>query len=480
MMNFLSRKIEFSIFAIIIILGLPTFVEAQVKWYPGVYVEEIGELPPSVVQVETAVPAFIGCTQRGPVMQPIRIANMAEFEKNFGGPEKATISVNVEQIISSNVKLNNNGILYYCLGQYFKNGGGPCYIISIGNFGTTDYAKFTAGLEVLNKVDEPTLIILPEAAYMGKDEYGQIIQAVLEQCKLRKDRFGIFDYYYFHPDIGKEDTADYKKITPKSFRESLGNNNLTYGAVYTPYLQTVIPYAYDEENVSISMTTGSKYAKTSSLADIKNINITLYNEIEAHLAKQLIVLPPSSAIAGIYCRVDEERGVWNAPANIAVSGVIEPVIKITDEEQGWLNTDPTTGKSINAIRSFAGRGTLVWGARTLAGNDNEWRYVPNRRLSITIEESLQKGSSFAVFEPNNKNTWLKVKAMIESYLYSLWQQGAFMGPSPEDAYYVKVGLGETMTGNDILNGQLIIEVGIAAVLPHEFVVLQFSHKLQKP
>lgn len=478
-MNFWSRKIKFFIFAIIIILGLPTFVEAQVKT-PGVYVEEISRLPPSIAQVETAIPAFIGCTQRGPVMQPIRIANMADFEKNFGGPEKATISVKVKQIISSNVKLNNNGILHYSLEQYFKNGGGPCYIISIGNFGTADYAKFTAGLEVLNKVDEPTLIVLPEAAYLGKDEYGQIIQAVLEQCKLRKDRFGIFDYYYFHPDIGKEDAADYKKISPKSFRESVGNNNLSYGAVYTPYLQTVIPYAYDEEHVSIRIATGSKQAKTSSLADIKNRNITRYNKIKAHLAKQLIVLPPSSSIAGIYCKVDEDRGVWKAPANVAVSGVIAPVNKITDKEQGTLNMDPTTGKSINAIRSFAGKGTLVWGARTLAGNDNEWRYVPVRRLFITIEESVQKATSFVVFEPNDKNTWLKVKAQIESYLNSLWRQGAIMGSKPQDAYYVKVGLGETMTENDILNGQLIIQIGIAAVRPAEFVVLQFSHKLQEP
>ena len=119
------------------------------------------------------------------------------------------------------------------------------------------------------------------------------------------------------------------------------------------------------------------------------------------------------------------------------------------------------------------------GGRTLAGNDNEWRYVNVRRLFITIEESVQKASAFAVFEPNDATTWLKVKAMIDNYLYGLWQQGALAGPSPESAYFVNVGLGKTMTTEDILNGYMIVEIGVAAVRPAEFIVLRFSHKLQE-
>ena len=193
-----------------------------------------------------------------------------------------------------------------------------------------------------------------------------------------------------------------------------------------------------------------------------------------------IFLPPVGAIVGVYARVDNSRGVWKAPANVSVSGIIGPVTQIADAEQSGLNTDPTTGKSINAIRTFAGRGTLVWGSRTLAGNDNEWRYVPVRRMAIAIEESIQKGTSFAVFEPNDKNTWLKVKAAIENYLTGLWRQGALMGSTPEKAFFVKVGLGETMTRNDILNGRLIIQIGIAPVRPAEFIVVQFSHQMQEP
>ncbi len=204
----------------------------------------------------------------------------------------------------------------------------------------------------------------------------------------------------------------------------------------------------------------------------------VYNRVRAALDDQRVVLPPSAAIAGIYARVDREQGVWKAPANTGVLAVLGPVAKITDDDQDRLNVDATAGKSINAIRAFTGKGTLVWGARTLAGNDNEWRYVSVRRLFITIEESTKKASAFAVFEPNDQSTWLKVKAMIESYLYGLWQQGALAGSKPEDAYYVHVGLGTTMTPQDVLEGRMIVEIGVAAVRPAEFIVLRFSHKMQ--
>jgi phage tail sheath protein FI len=134
---------------------------------------------------------------------------------------------------------------------------------------------------------------------------------------------------------------------------------------------------------------------------------------------------------------------------------------------------------VNPLRTFPGVGSVVWGARTLAGNDNEWRYVPVRRLFLTIEESTKKASAFAVFEPNDATTWLKVKGMIESYLYGLWEQGALAGAKPEAAYYVHVGLGRTMTAQDVLEGRLKVEIGIAAVRPAEFIVIRFMHKLQE-
>jgi phage tail sheath protein FI len=216
-----------------------------------------------------------------------------------------------------------------------------------------------------------------------------------------------------------------------------------------------------------------------TLASIESTETSLYNQIRAGLARIWVELPPAAAVAGVYAQVDATRGVWKAPANVSVASVISPTTKISDAEQESLNVDPTAGKSINAIRSFTGRGTLVWGARTLAGNDNEWRYVPVRRLFNMIEESASKSTGFAVFEPNDATTWLKVKGMLESFLFNLWERGALAGPTPEAAYFVDIGLGKTMTADDVLNGRMIVRVGVAAVRPAEFIVLEFTHKLQE-
>ena len=218
-------------------------------------------------------------------------------------------------------------------------------------------------------------------------------------------------------------------------------------------------------------------AKTS-LTSVKTEKTELYNRIKAALSAIRVQLPPSSAVAGVYETVDRERGVWKAPANVSLASVIGPTVKITNKEQDDLNVH-STGKSINAIRSFTGKGTLIWGARTLAGSDTEWSYISVRRLFNLIEESIQKATNFVVFESNSAITWLKVKTLAETYLEGLWRQGALAGATPEEAFFVNVGLGQTMTEQDILAGRMIIEIGVSAVRPAEFIVLRFSHKLQQ-
>jgi phage tail sheath protein FI len=136
------------------------------------------------------------------------------------------------------------------------------------------------------------------------------------------------------------------------------------------------------------------------------------------------------------------------------------------------------GKSINAIRAFIGKGTKVWGARTLSGNDNEWRYVNVRRFFNMVEESVKKSTYWAVFEANDINTWTKVRGMIESYLVLKWKDGALAGAKPNEAFFVRVGLGQTMTSQDVLEGRMYIEIGLAAVRPAEFIILKFSHLVQ--
>jgi uncharacterized protein len=200
---------------------------------------------------------------------------------------------------------------------------------------------------------------------------------------------------------------------------------------------------------------------------------SIVNAVKKHLSK----LPPSGSIAGIYARVDNARGVWKAPANESINSVLGPSEQITADQQSGLNVDPVAGKSINVIRAFTGKGTLVWGARTLSGNDNEWRYVNVRRFFNMVEESSKKATEPFVFEPNDANTWVKVQGMLENFLTVLWRQGALQGAKPEHAFYVAVGLGKTMTALDILEGRMIVEIGMAVVRPAEFIILRFSHKM---
>jgi phage tail sheath protein FI len=177
--------------------------------------------------------------------------------------------------------------------------------------------------------------------------------------------------------------------------------------------------------------------------------------------------------------VDSNRGVWKAPANVSLNSVSRLTETIDNKEQEDLNVDVVAGKSINAIRAFTGKGILIWGARTLAGNDNEWRYVPVRRFFNMVEESVKKSTYWAVFEPNDANTWIKVKSMIENYLTQKWRDGALAGAKPDEAFFVKVGLGTTMTAQDILEGRMNVEIGMAVVRPAEFIILKFSHKMQE-
>jgi phage tail sheath protein FI len=231
--------------------------------------------------------------------------------------------------------------------------------------------------------------------------------------------------------------------------------------------------------VLVSLDAGAAIS-LQTLGDPSNAawDTSVYNLIKTLLLDHYITVPPSGAVAGVYAAVDSSRGVWKAPANVGVADVVEPMVRLDNAHQDELNVDPTTGKSINALRAFAGKGVLVWGARTLAGNDNEWRYVPVRRFFNMVEESVKKSSYWAVFEPNDANTWIKVRGMIENYLTQKWRDGALAGATTKDAFFVRCGLGTTMNAQDILEGRMNVEIGMAVVRPAEFIILKFSHKLQ--
>ncbi|PZX59879.1 hypothetical protein LV84_01088 [Algoriphagus ratkowskyi] len=481
---------------------------------PGVYFKEIFNLPASVAQVETAIPAFIGHTdlaqKNAENVQgvPTRITSMLEFEGIFGkgNPESFTITIedSYEAAKGLGEKISNRTItaippkhpspfkLYYCLQLYFSNGGGPCYILSVGSFtnvpdkgNSTNPESILGGLEAIKAIDEPTLLVFPDIIPASPPQtigslYKDIYDAALTQCKILKDRFVIIDV--------KDVTAD-PVSDAHNFRDNcVGYSNLKYGAAYYPNLSTSLNYAYSPTHLTITHRNiypsgfpllEAGVSDSLTLAALQNSNPSLGRSVHNEIKQQYITLPPSGAIAGIYTRVDRERGVWKAPANVDVRNVIGPSLDLSHQQQETFNVDVTSGKSINVIRQFTGKGTLVWGARTLAGNDNEWRYIPVKRLFIFIEESLKKATKFVVFEPNDANTWLRAKTLIENFLIKLWRDGALVGAKPDQAFFVRVGLGQTMSAQDILDGNLIIEIGIAAVRPAEFTILNLTHKLQE-
>lgn len=187
-----------------------------------------------------------------------------------------------------------------------------------------------------------------------------------------------------------------------------------------------------------------------------------------------VEIPPSAAVAGLYCLNDNTRGVWKAPANISLQGGLTPAKKVTDELQG----DYTKQKALNMIRQFGNNSPVVWGARTCK-DDAEWRYIPVRRLFNCVEKDIKDAMKIAMFEPNSQPTWERVRAAVNNYLHALWSQGALTGASPEEAYFVKIGEGVTMTEDDVKKGKMIVAIGIAAVRPAEFIILQFSQDVTK-
>jgi phage tail sheath protein FI len=641
---------------------------------PGVYINEIDAFPPSIAQVATAIPAFVGYTQKATSLNvPTRISSLMEYEQFFGGaPSPASISVDLD---SNLVPLDTSSVteskfkLYNSMRLFYANGGGECYIVSIGlytdnpSFDATTKGKFTDGIDKLEKYDEPTLLLFPDAVNLSAANLGAVQVHSLMQCQKLMDRFTIMDVKQTANLI--DDSED--------FRDEIGNQNLKYGAAYYPYLQANFPYQFrfndingaaagkvnfasiyatdlvispllnkfdvtykkvyqnialndsgngysikwgeqNKDKITIandfsntddyvnklwgylgilgqttslvnpfktyvqSLITVSlkKYAQklvdfkavydglkttdgvdadsnpddlddivltpdptvtfedtvwrsgaftasvtnpyagalvTTSLADKAKIqaaldklhsqiiaamnsavsalenyvieeennlisNIPLFSIIVSKLSQSMNTVPPSGAIAGIYAQTDATRGVWKAPANVSVNSIIGLTDDINDKDQENMNIHET-GKSINAIRKFTGRGNLVWGARTLAGNSNDWRYVNVRRLANMIEESVKKACMQFVFEPNVAQTWVNVKGMIENYLTTLWNDGALAGAKPEHAFFVAVGLNQTMSAQDILEGRMIVKIGYAPSRPAEFIILEFKQMQQK-
>ena len=506
---------------------------------PGVYIKEKNAFGNSVVEAETAIPAFIGFTQKAVngdkslLNQPWKITSMTEFTTYFGGAPLADFKLSLDgntqlAVAEPTVPFT----LYYQMVMFFANGGSTCYIVSVGDYTSatpisSDQVK--TALAALEKEPEVTMIVVPEAVY--SPNYANILTDVLQHCgNTMKNRIAIFD---IQPKKDKDETIE-QQI--ESFRNAVGSNYMSFGAAYYPWLNasvlsendvnpssvTLWDYTQDAPDLSPFFDAKSKMPGffKEAFAEIKNAkkkvtvtetdadgnpqtnesevpmteeelaacknnlhnallqNWPAYKSAIKQIKDKLNLLPPSASMAGIYTAVDNNRGVWKAPANVTVSYVTSPTEVINDYLQEDLNV-PMNGKAVNAIRSFPGEGIKVWGARTLDGNSQDWRYINVRRTMLFLEVSVKNAARAYVFEPNDASTWINMKCMIENFLRSVWKRGGLAGATPEEAFEVHVGLGDTMTGDDILEGILRITVLVAISRPAEFIEITFQQQMQK-
>lgn len=542
---------------------------------PGVYIEEKNAFPNSVVAVATAVPAFIGYTEKAEklgktaINKPVRVTSMVEFEQYFGGPPEYKFEVkpvdpeadgpeNTESFPLTVVGEDGKGKkseyalewsdtkyrLYNCIRMFYQNGGGNCWVVAVGTYeDAIEKEKLTDALEKLADEPEPTMVLAPDALTLEAGDCHSVYTAILKHCKDLMSRIGVFDIHGADSDLA----FDQREIID-GFRAGIGTNNLDYGAAYYPWLETNV--VSDREITFLNFLKDG----TSSLTDVlksgddnaeqalaralktkkmedddkpegdekpkykkgmyevivmelgdevdengkkKEVEVTRYVDeagvisidmglrslipsykeaIIKEAVKKVNLLPPASAMAGIYTAVDNTRGVWKAPANVSVNSVLAPRNNVNNDLNDEMNM-PLNGKAVNPIRAFPGQGSIVWGARTLDGNSQDWRYINVRRTMVFLEMSVKAAARAYVFEPNDANTWVMVSSMISNFLNNVWKAGGLFGSTPGEAYDVQVGLGTTMTANDILDGFMRITVRVAVVRPAEFIVITFQQKM---
>lgn len=405
--------------------------------------------------------------------------------------------------------------LYNSVRLFYENGGGDAYIVSVGSYGPASQKPMTPGTPLVNpnvqlndlttglalllNEPEPTMYICPEATLLSLENNGTLMQQMLLQSTKMQTAMCLFDI------IGGDDPDPILYTQDiANFRMNTGSIGLNYGMAYYPFIGTTIMQNSDIDYTNlfggdikqleplINPPSAPNAAVASIIASIQNPDSTLtvtqnnnalmiaspiYGLILKHVLSDANILPPSGAMAGVITTVDNAVGPWQAPANTSIVGAGSLPISISESQQANLNVDAVSGKSINAIRLFNGLGILIWGSRTLDGNSQDWRYIPVRRTMIFLEQSCKLAAQAYVFQPNDKNTWEAVIAMISSFLTSIWKQGGLMGASASDAFSVSCGLGSTMTGDDILNGFMNVTVKVALVHPAEFIVLTFQQQM---
>jgi uncharacterized protein len=377
---------------------------------PGVYVEEVPGTPP-IAGVGTSTAAFIGVVNTGQANPDGSAFSMPQKPDNSGPFTVAPVNeprpvTNWEQFKTQFGDFQTGNLaLAHAVYGFFSNGGTACYVIRINNINNT--GQVTTALQKLESIDEIAIVAAPGALT------DPVQTAIITHCTNMRDRFAIID--------GQVTTT----ITANAIKGAVGNSN--YAALYFPRIRVYDP-----------------------------------------LSDNLIYVHASGYMAGIYARVDQERGVHKAPANEVVRGALGLEYLVSKAEQDLLNPS-----GINAIRNLNGN-IRVWGARTLGGDANgEFKYINVRRLINFLRESIDEGTQFVVFEPNSPPLWQRIKRAVTGFLTVVWRDGALFGNIAEEAFYVKCDESTNPPAVRDL-GQVITEIGVAVVKPAEFVIFRIS------
>jgi phage tail sheath protein FI len=431
----------------------------------------------------------------------------------FAGSNTLAINNKIYSIVPD---VNTIYYMYNSIRLFYENGGCDAYIVSVGIYGegaghtpipgsplinaNVKLNDLQNGLKLLLNEPEPTMYICPDATLLSSTENTTLMQSMLLQSETMQTAICILDV----PNGNNPNPELYINDIEK-FRESTGTKGLDYGTAYYPFIGTTIMNANELDYTNlfggdvkqlaaiINPANNLNPAVTAILNIIEQqpntpANVSQYNNALAiaspayqNILTQVLtianILPPCGAMAGVMTTIDNTEGVWNSPANVSIVGCVSLPINLSESQQASLNIDALSGKSINAIRSFNSIGILVWGARTLDGNNDDCRYISVRRTIIMIEQSCKMAAQAYVFQPNDKNTWEAVKSMLGDFLTSIWKQGGLMGAAPADAFSVDCGLGSTMTSDDILNGYMNVAIKVAIVHPAEFIVLTFQQQM---
>lgn len=387
---------------------------------PGVYVEEVSSGIKPIAGVGTSTAGFVGAVADDVTLPALPGQPDAHYPLVPAGQAQLVTSWEGFTQGFGDFQAGNHGLAHAVYG-FFNNGGSRCWVTRVAapqpsadhpdlpDIDAVAADAITAALNTFKPIDEIAIVAVPGATTDA------VQNAVLDHCENRylQDRFAVLD--------GRRTASPTKDAIQGGTRAS------SYGAIYHPWLRVYDPVSND-----------------------------------------LLTVPPSGHVAGVYARVDTERGVHKAPANEVVRGALDVATAVSREDQAGLNP-----VDINVIRKFGGTVT-IWGARTLGGvADPEWQYISVRRLFLFLRDSINAGVQWTVFEPNDMALWGKLRRNLSAFLTNVWRSGALFGATPEQAFYVRCD--ETLnTAETRALGQVIAEVGVAVVQPAEFVVFRIS------